>query len=164
MNRKTVALGLALTLLGAATALAPSAGAGDAVAESATGSGQFMTSAGMRTFAFTALRASDGTVQGEAQVRNPVLGTLRHFQIDCLSVRNGNLAIASGTVTSAEDPSLVGHPAIFVVQDNGQGASAAPDQVSNGVFVDRPVTCDTAPTALALSVLVPIDAGNVQIR
>ena len=75
-----------------------------------------------------------------------------------------SLAIASGTVTSAENPNLVGAPAIFAVQDNGQGGDAQPDQVSDGVFLNQPITCDTAPTALALSMLVPIDAGNVEIR
>jgi hypothetical protein len=61
-------------------------------------------------------------------------------------------------------PNLAGHPAIFAVQDNGQGVGAVPDRVSNGVYADQPFTCETAPTALALSVLVPIVAGNVQVR
>jgi hypothetical protein len=145
--------------------MTPAAGADEGVVQSTTGSGNFFTTSGpLREFAFTVIEFSDGSVRGEAQVRNPALGTLRHFRLDCLSIRNGNLAIASGTVTSAETPSLVGAPAIFAVQDNGQGAGSDPDQVSDGVYVNRPFTCDTAPTALALSLLVPIDAGNVQVR
>jgi hypothetical protein len=153
-----------LALLCLAAIFTLSAGAGGGVVQSANGSGNFFTTSGfLREFAFTVRQYSDGSVEGEAQVRNPALGTLRHFQLDCLSIRNGNLAIASGTVTSAENPSLIGAPAIFVAQDNGQGAGSKPDQVSDGVYVNRAFTCQTVPTALALSVLVPIDAGNVQI-
>jgi len=165
MNKRTVGLILTLALLGAAVSFAPSAAAEGSVVQSAAGSGNFVTSSGFfRTFAFNALKYSDGGVQGEAEVKNPVAGTLRHFQVDCLSVRAGNLAIVSGVVTSAEDPSLVGAPAIFAAQDNGEGAGSTPDQVSFGVFLNTGYTCDTAPTALALSVLVPIDAGNVQVQ
>jgi hypothetical protein len=165
MSKTITGLSAALTLLCLAASFAPSVGAEEGVVQSATGAGNFFTTSGfLREFAFTAREYSDGSVQGEAQVRNPVLGTLRHFQLDCLSIRDGNLAIASGTVTSAENPSLVGAPAIFAVQDNGQGARSEPDQVSEGVYVNRPFNCDTAPTALALSLLVPIDAGNVQVR
>ena len=165
MSKKVIGLSVALTLLCLAATLAPAASPREVSMQSATGAGNFFTSSGfLREFAFTVLKYSDGSVQGEAQVRNPALGTLRHFQLDCLSIRNGNLAIASGTVTSAENPALIGAPAIFAVQDNGQGANSEPDQVSDGVYLNRPFTCETAPTALALSVLVPIDAGNVQVR
>jgi hypothetical protein len=164
MKRKPIALTLIVTLLCLAANLAPAGGADAGVLESATGSGQFVTDTGFfRTFAFTAVKYEDGSVRGEAEVRNPDMGTLRHVQIDCLSIR-GNLAIASGFFTSAEDPSLIGAPAIFAVQDNGQGANAPPDQVSRGVYANQKLTCETAPTSLALSVLVPIDAGNVQVR
>jgi hypothetical protein len=165
MNKKIAGLSLALILLGATASFAASARAEGAVVQSASGSGEFVTDSGLfRTFAFSALKYADGSVRGEAEVRNPEAGTLRHFQVDCLSIRGGNLAIASGIVTSAEDPALVGHPAIFAVQDNGQGAGSGPDQVSQGVYVDQPFTCETAPTPLALSVLVPIDTGNIQVQ
>jgi hypothetical protein len=165
MSRKITGLSVALTLLCFAATFAPAASSREVSMQSATGAGNFFTSSGyLREFAFTVVKYSDGSVRGEAQVRNPVLGTLRHFELDCLSIRNGNLAIASGTVTSAENPALVGAPAIFAVQDNGQGANSEPDQVSEGVYLNRPFTCDTAPTAVARSVLVPIDAGNVQVR
>jgi hypothetical protein len=163
MKKKIVGLSLALALVGAGAMVGPPAGAEGAVVHSATGGGNFFTLDGhLRTFAFTVREDADGSVDGQAQVRNPLLGTLRHFQLDCLSIR-GNLAIASGKVTSAEDPTLVGAPAIFAVQDNGQGATDLPDQVTDGVYVNRPFTCDSAPTSLAESLLTPIDAGNVQI-
>jgi hypothetical protein len=128
MNKRIVGLTLALVLVGAAVSFAPSAAAEGSLVQSATGSGNFVTSSGFfRTFAFSVLKYSDGSVQGEAEVKNPVVGTLRHFQVDCLSVRAGNLAIVSGIVTSAEDPSLVGAPAIFAAQDNGEGAGSIPD-------------------------------------
>jgi hypothetical protein len=165
MSKKILGLSVALTLLSFAATFAPAASAREVSMQSATEAGNFFTSSGfLREFAFTVVKFSDGSVQGEAQVRNPALGTLRHFQLDCLSIRNGNLAIASGTVTSAENPALVGAPAIFAVQDNGQGARSERDQVSEGIYLNRPFTCETAPTALALSVLVPIDARNVQVR
>ena len=165
MSKTIIGLSAALTLLCFAATFAPAARSREVSMQSATGAGNFFTTSGfLREFAFTVVKYSDGSVQGEAQVRNPVLGTLRHFELDCLSIRNGNLAIASGIVTSAENPSLVGAPAIFAVQDNGQGANSEPDQVSEGVYLNRPFNCETAPTALALSVLVPIDVGNVQVR
>jgi hypothetical protein len=165
MSKKILGLSVALALLGSAATFAPAASPREVSIQSATGAGNFFTSSGfLREFAFAVLKYSDGSVQGEAQVRNPVLGTLRHFQLDCLSIRNGNLAIASGTVISAENPALVGAPATFAVRDKGQGANSEPDQVSEGVYLNRPVTCETAPTALAQSVLVPIDAGNVRVR
>ena len=114
MNKKTAGLSPGLS---ACSGLRPSSGtyhpgADRAIVHSATGAGNFFTLDGhLRTFAFTVREHADGSVDGQAQVKNPLLGTLRHFQLDCLSVR-GNLAIASGTVTSAEDPSLVGAPAI----------------------------------------------------
>jgi hypothetical protein len=165
MSKTIIGLSAALTLLCFAATFAPAASSRELSMQSATGAGNFFTTSGfLREFAFTVREYGDGSVQGEAQVRNPVLGTLRHFELDCLSIRDGNLAIASGTVTAAENPSLVGLPAIFVVQDNGQGSRSEPDQVSEGVHVNRPFTCDTAPTAHALSLLVPIDSGNVRVQ
>lgn len=171
MNRRIGGLSLALVLLAVGVALsAPTVGADEGFVQSATGSGQFRLDDGsLRTFAFTAIEHGDGSVTGEAEVKNRDLGTRRHFSIDCLSIRNSSLAIVSGVVTEADDPSLVGHPAIFAAQDNGQGADASPDQVSQAVYIDypspdHPLTCDTAPTRLALSVLVPIDDGNVQVH
>jgi hypothetical protein len=165
MKKTIIGQSFALILLGVIAGFAPSAGADEAVVQSATGSGELaVDSGGFRTFAFSAVTYSDGSVRGEAEVRNPDAGTLRHFRIDCLSVRNGNLAIASGVVTSAEDPALVGVPAIFAAQDNGEGGASIPDQVSRGVYLNTGLTCTTAPTPLALSVLVPIDGGNVQVR
>jgi hypothetical protein len=165
MSTKIAGLALTVGLLAATAVFAGSVRADGGVTHSSTGAGNFFTTSGfLRTFAFSAIEYGDGSVSGEAEVRNPALGTLRHFRIDCLSIRDGNLAIASGTVTSAEDPNLVGESAIFVAQDNSQGADSAPDQVSDGVYLNRPFNCHTAPTTLALSVLVPIDAGNIQIR
>lgn len=166
MNKRIAGLSLALVLGAVGVAwFATSVGADDGVVQSATGSGQFLLDDGsLRTFAFTAVEHSDGSVTGEAEVKNRDLGTRRHLAIDCLSIRNGTLAIASGVVTEADDPSLIGHPAIFAAQDNGQGAAANADQVSQAVYTDQPFNCDTAPTRLALSVLVPIDDGNVQVH
>jgi hypothetical protein len=165
MTKQIVSLSFALLLLGAIASFAPAVGAEGGVVQSATGAGQFVLDNGsLRTFAFTAVEHNDGSVSGEAEVINRDLGTRRHFSIDCLSIRNGNLAVVSGIVTEAEDPSLIGHPAIFAAQDNGQGSNANPDQVSQAVYIDQPFNCNTAPTRLALSVLVPISAGNVQVH
>src|SRR5204862_381027 len=83
---------------------------------------------------FSAVKYSDGSVSGEAEVRNPVLGTLRHFLLDCLNVFPGNnaspIAVASGVVTSAEDRDLVGRSANFAVQDNGEGTDSPPDHTT----------------------------------
>jgi len=174
MNSKLIGIALGLSLFVAATSASP-AGAEEAVVQSASGSGERVLSGaehGFRTFAFGVVKYSDGSVTGEAEVRNPVLGTLRHFQLDCLNVFPGNsgspIAVASGVVTAAEDDALLGRPAVFAVQDNGEGADAPPDRTTLGVNLS-PAPCTAFTTEDSLTAVFPrglldIDAGGIQVR
>jgi hypothetical protein len=84
--------------------IAPPSAAGT-VAQSASGSGQFEFTSdggltGLRTFAFEASKSSDGSVIGEAEVKNRATEVTFHIRIDCLHLI-GNVAVASGAVTAA---------------------------------------------------------------
>jgi hypothetical protein len=175
VNRQHIGLALALVVFVAAS-FASSAGADGGVVQSASGSGERVLSGaehGFRTFAFSAIKYSDGSVLGEAEVRNPVLGTLRHFQLDCLNVLPGDpvhagpIAVLSGVVTSAENPDLIGRHAVFAVQDNGEGGSD-PDRTTLGVNLNLATCTDFTDEGSLTKVfprgLLPIDAGNIQIQ
>jgi hypothetical protein len=171
ISTRLVGLSVAVILLVAAS-FSGSAGA-EAVAQSATGGGRQLTGAGFgfRTFAFAAVKYNDGSVSGQAEVRNPVVGSLRHVQLDCLNVFPGNngspIAVASGVLTSAEDPALVGRRGIFAVQDNGEGADPL-DRMTLGVNLN-PATCTGFTNEDSLRSVFPrglfdIDAGDIQVQ
>ena len=130
-------------------------------------------SVAIRTFSFNAVTHSDGLVTGEAHVVNPAIGSDRHFALDCVNVFPGDngspIAVASGVVTSAENPALVGRPGIFAAQDNGEGTNEPLDRMTLGVqvLVD-PVACTGFATETALLSqfpfgIVDIKSGNIQI-
>ena len=81
----------------------------------------------LRTFAFTALRAADGSVRGEWQL---VAGaTILHGDIDCLTIEPGGLsARISGIVSSAKFATfLPGTAFAMEIFDNGNGGSGDAD-------------------------------------
>jgi len=149
----------------------PASTAAETPMQSATGSGHFHYTddtgvTGWRTFAFEANRRPDGVVAGTAEVKNRATGQALHIRIDCLNVI-GNIAVMSGTATSATGPGNTdGDAEIFGVEDNGQGASAKPDRVTrvygNSGFVCTDVT--PANVGLYTDLLHDVEAGNVQIR
>lgn len=149
----------------------PAPAAGGTIGQSASGSGQFEFTSetgvtALRTFAFEAFRSSDGTVNGQAQVKNRATGQTLHIEIDCLNVI-GNVAVVSGTATSATGPeNSDGDAEIFAVQDNGQGANAGPDRVTrafgNSGFVCSDIT--PADVGFVSSLLNDVEGGNIQIR
>jgi hypothetical protein len=149
----------------------PSRAAGETIVQSVTGSGQFEFTSdtgvtALRTFALQASKSSDGTVNGHAQVRNRATGQTLHIQIDCLNVI-GNIAVMSGTATSATGPeNSDGDAEIFAVQDNGQGADAGPDMVTRAFGNSGFVCTDFTPADLGLLtyLLNDIDAGNIRIQ
>jgi hypothetical protein len=147
---------------------------GNEVQQKATGEGSQLTGSGtgVRTFAFNAIEHKDGQVTGEAQVENPVINSLRTFRLDCLNMFLDNdgmtVAVASGIVTSAEDPALVGRPGIFAVQDNGEGSKGAPDEMTLGVQLNS-TPCTAIPSEEALKAVFPrglsvINEGNIQVK
>lgn len=169
MKGRIIILGFVLTSI-----LAPGVGASSAVAEnvtqSATGSGQLeFTTDGvtaLRTFAFEATMASDGSVTGQAQIDNRSVPGRLHIKIDCLNVI-GTSAVMSGTITSSTEAGVpAGASSIFAVQDNGEGAGSAPDRITQQFANSGLVCTDITPANVGLytNLLNDIEGGNVQIH
>jgi hypothetical protein len=118
-----------------------------------------------RQFSLTASRFDDGTVIGNAVLRNPAFpgenGQAYKLQVDitCMYV-TGNIAIFGGTVKRSNDPNLL-DPVFFSVQDNGE-PGAGQDKISNVYFGGNPADCVTIPPGDLL--LNTIDSGNIQVR
>src|SRR3989442_870582 len=96
---------------------------------SASGHGNLTVGGELRTFSFTAVTKSNGSVTGEAQLKSRASGVIIHVEINCLKVV-GNQAYISGVVRHANNPLFVGHTSIFRVIDNGEGANRPPDELS----------------------------------
>jgi hypothetical protein len=170
MKGKMTVLSLVLTSILAAGVVASSAAA-ENVTQSATGSGQFEFTSdtgvtALRTFAFEAMRSSDGSVTGQAQIDNRALGQRFHVEIDCMNVI-GNIAVMSGTLTEAAGAGIaVGDAAIFAAQDNGEGTAAPPDRVTRSFENTELVCTDITPAnvGLYMNLLNDVQAGNIQIH
>jgi hypothetical protein len=172
MTAKSMQLSLLVIFIffvGAVLFPAPAAGA--TVVRSATGSGQFefTSDAGvtaLRTFAFEASKSSAGTVTGQAEVKNRATGQTLHIQIDCLNVL-GNIAVLSGTATSATGPeNSDGDAEIFGIEDNGQGATSAPDRVTRA-FGNSGLVCtdfNAANIGQFTYLFNEVEHGNIQIH
>jgi hypothetical protein len=154
-----------------ATLATPAPAAGATIVRSATGSGhfEFTSDAGvtaLRTFAFEASTSGDGTVRGQAEVKNRATGQTLNIQIDCLNVI-GNIAVMSGTARSATGPeNSDGDAEIFAVQDNGEGADAKADRVTRAFGNSGLVCTDITPANLGLFtyLLNDVEEGNIQIH
>jgi hypothetical protein len=172
MRGKSIQLSLLVVIIffvGATLFPAPAAGA--TVVQSATGSGQFefTSDAGataLRTFAFEARKSSDGSVTGQAEVKNRATGQTLHIAIDCLNVL-GHIAVVSGTATAATGPdNSNGDAEIFGVEDNGQGATAPADRVTRA-FGNSGLVCTDITSANVgqfTYLLNEVEDGNVQIH
>jgi len=132
--------------------------AGQGVVASAGGAGHIEILGSLRTFAFTAHTDASGVSYGQAQIHNRDQDIVSHFVLDCLHV-SGNVATASGTVSSSSNPDIIGTRWIFRAVDNGEGKKAtAPDQISLAFRRDAP--CEN-PGSLPLS---DVQQGNIQVR
>jgi hypothetical protein len=177
MSRRTLRLSFvllcALAALGALLASAAVGGGNP----TASGHGNLTVGDGQtRTFSFTATQRRDGTVTGQSQVNNPSFPIRVHFAIDCLKFDRGNRVIASGPVTHSSDPGTiaVGRISVFAVEDNGEGANAAPDRITTIPDYAPPKSCndfsvsnsglrdDTS--AIVVRPWRAIEAGQIQVR
>jgi hypothetical protein len=152
--KKVLALLSTIALLVAAPIFAQ----GDGIVHSATGSGHLQLGGELRTFSFSAVERSDGTVTGQAQLQARLVGQTTHVETDCLNVV-GNVAIMSG-------PLPTGTTAAFAVEDNGEGGNAPPDRITllnTGPFFTPGICMLLTPGDVA-PFLLPIDDGNVQVR
>ena len=143
---------------------------GPSIVASATGSGHFQYPSptggtALRTFSFEAHAYSDGTVSGNAQVKNRATDQTLNIHIDCLNVL-GNIAVVSGIAWSATGPGNTnGDDAIFAVEDNGQGAAAAPDKVTYA-YTGTGLVCTGvhSPADLDPSLFYDVEGGNIQVH
>ncbi len=177
MSRRTFRLSCVMLLaLGAFGALLVSAAAGGGN-PAASGHANLSVGDGQtRTFSFTAVQHPDGTVTGQAQVKNPSFPIRVHFAIDCLEFHGGNRVVASGPVTHSSDPGTiaVGRISVFAVEDNGEGANAAPDRITTIPDYAPPKSChDFSVSGSGLrdetsgALVRPwraIEAGQIQVR
>ena len=160
----------------AAGTLVPSAAAAQGN-RSASGHANLAVGDGQtRTFSFTAVEKPDGTVIGDGTVNNPSFPIRVHFRIDCLKFHGANRVIASGPVTQSSDPGTIaiGRISVFAVEDNGEGANAAPDRITTIPDYAPPKSCndfsagDGGLRDDTSGVLVrpwrAIEAGQIQIR
>lgn len=114
-----------------------------------------------RRFSFHANTMPDGTVKGSG-VLTYTGGELKiMFDIDCLNVV-GNTATMSGVVTRVEGTSAFqeGYRCRFKVTDNGEGANAAPDEMTLLQGSTSLPDCN-APFNLQEN---PIEGGNIQVK
>lgn len=153
-----------------AAIVAASSAAAENVTQSATGSGQLeFTTDGvtaLRTFAFEATMASDGSVTGQAQIDNRSVPGRLHIKIDCLNVI-GTSAVMSGTITSSTEAGVpAGASSIFAVQDNGEGAGSAPDRITQQFANSGLVCTDITPSNVGLYTYLGrnVEAGNIQVH
>ncbi len=136
------------------------------VTESATGSGQYHTVSGLwRTFSFNATKKADDTVRGRFHFRvhdAQGQGSRIWGSVTCLTIE-GKEAWLAGYVDKAGNPNNVGRAHGFRVADNGQGRSAAPDQITHTWSGNSPTEeyCRDKPDFQTLHL---VEAGNVQIH
>lgn len=162
----------AVTLAGVATAVATGAST-----QFAGGHGNLISGGELRTFSFAAVENADGTVVGEADVKNRALDVRAHIVLDCLKFEGQNRAILSGTITQSSNPTLIvpGRIAVFGVEDNGEGEGALADRITTIPDYAPPRSCneftfvgstlrELANPAVVVRTLTPITAGNIQVQ
>jgi hypothetical protein len=159
-----------LTLVVGALALPLTAPATTPAVALATGSGHFQYTSDtgvtdLRTFSFEARKFADGTVTGNAQVKNRATDQTLNIHVDCLNVL-GKVAVVSGIAWSATGPGNTdGDRAIFAVEDNGQGANAAPDRVTYA-YTGTGLVCSDFHSAADVdpSLFYDVEGGNIQLH
>ena len=160
--KKTIATFSLVVALLAGVGIGTEGAAADPALQSASGFGQLHLGLPFRNFTFSATKELDGTVTGQAQLERRDNRIRAHIDIDCLNVL-GNVAVMSGVYTFASDLDLVGSEVLFAVQDNGEGPSAPPDEITlafSGLGI--PCTYITDP-ALLDPFLVTIESGQIQV-
>lgn len=144
----------------------PRFAAGGNAGPSAGGSGHFDIAGDLRTFSFTAVTDLNGVVKGQAQLNNRDLDARLHLEVDCLRVV-ANRAYVGGVISNSNDPVYpVGLRVFFRAEDNGEGASAAPDRVSRWGLAapTSPASlCTTLPPG-AFPAFNIVERGNIQVR
>ncbi len=126
-----------------------------------------------RQFSLSARRFADGTVRGNAILRNAAFSGENgktyqaKFEISCMKIV-GNTAIFGGTVQRTNDPNLV-DTAYFSVEDNGEPGKNR-DRISSVFFNDADPNNDPGDPQFCqnfnpgdLEPLFTIETGNIQV-
>jgi hypothetical protein len=134
------------------------------IVESATGSGHYTAGDQIRTFAFSAVKGTDGSVNGEYHINVHASDLFFHVTVTCMDVV-GNSAWVAGIIDKASGPPVIeGTVSYFYTTDGGEGSDAV-DIVSVARINDRPESaqefCTQHPTVLPPRV---VEKGNVQVR
>ena len=165
------------------TQMAPqlSSEAGNPVVMSASGSGSYLVQEGeRRTFSFNALQRADGSITGQVQMKNRFRDVIYHGRISarCADIGAGLVAFAVlDTNVRGElinDPNLLPGTgaSLFVVRDNGEGAGAAPDELTGIEFTTPGFAAAVCANPAGFGFTVPVvesllntvEAGNIQVN
>jgi hypothetical protein len=143
----------------------------------AGGHGNVISAGDTRTFSFAVTRKADGTVTGQADVKNRGMNIRLHIELDCLKFEPGNRAIMSGPITQSSNPAQVepGRIAVFGVEDNGEGTAAPTDRITTIPDYEPPKTCneftfvdntlqELANPGVVVRPLIEILNGNIQVQ
>jgi hypothetical protein len=156
----------------AALGLAGAVEAGSAGVGSATGGSHLtvhdvfgLETLELQTFGFNAKTRADGSADGWYTYREVDDGVpfVARGPVTCLTVI-GNDAWIGGTITSSNDPTVVGAGSWWHVTDDGEGAGDAADITTFlgiGTAADTQAFCDDHP---AYRHPFPVDGGNIQVR
>lgn len=156
-----------------ALVLAAAPAQANAVVASASGNSQFKIRdmfgfelIDVRVFAFTVRKYADGSVQGHYEHRSFDDGEKFYVRgpLTCLNVI-GDRAWVGGLIADSSAPVLEGLEMWFQVQDNGEGAQAAPDWSTlvgaSPVEGSAQEYCDDAPP---VNFPFDIEHGNIQVK
>lgn len=118
----------------------------------------------MRTLSYNALRHADGSVSGQYEYHVDILGNVStvHGTVICFKAE-GNRAWIGATVDRTSDPGVEGLFSWWQVEDNGQGANAAPDMTTFLGFGTLQETFDYC-EGPDPNFIFDIDHGNVRVR
>jgi hypothetical protein len=171
-SKLTTAL-IGVALLG--TTLLAQAGAPTLV----SGGVKFDIGYGPNFLSFVAIQQVDGSVKGQAEFAfradegSGEVSYMSHFRINCMRLLDDHTVVLGGVVTHDTDPAYIGTTAVFLVRDNGQGATGLPDEAGFPAYsadYGFELDCETV-AALVESGDVdiedsihPVEAGNLQVN
>lgn len=132
---------------------------------SVTGSGHVPFGDGQRVFTFHARDQGDGTAEGSYRITLTDPSLFFSVDVTCMATE-GNTAWVAGVISDSNAPFIqLGSISYFFAIDNGEGANAPADVVSNARINDVEgedlLFCQDRPLLLPS---FPITQGNVQVR
>lgn len=126
----------------------------------------------MQRYSFTAVQLKNGDVKGEFQlfdILNDSTTNVIHGDVECFTIQEDGITAWIGGVVERgmmDSVSLVGAEAYWTVVDNGQGASADPDEATEIAYgFDGVLAQDHCAEGLGTFVYSgPIVRANVKVK